>query len=79
MKEYIDMTQNEIFEIVKRGGNNLTRLNDEVANYLDTLELSDLARHYINTTPISDMTDAWGGYFKAEEIEEEVKRMEEME
>lgn len=76
MKEYTEMTQKEIFEIVKRGGNDLNRLNVEVAAYLDTLELSDRARQYIIGTPINNMADAWGGYFTAKEIEDEIKLLE---
>lgn len=69
MKKYAEMTKNEIDNIVKRGGDGKRKLNQEVANYLDELNLSDKARGIIADTDISSMVEVFGGLFTTEEIE----------
>ena len=69
MKKYTEMTRNEINNIIKIGGDDLKKLNQEVANYLDRLNLSDKARDIIADTDINSMAECFGGLFGAEEIE----------
>lgn len=73
MKNYTEMTRNEIFEIVKRGGDAKRKLNQEVADYLDGLKLSDRAEDIIHGTEISGMAENFGGLFTAEEVEEYIR------
>ena len=69
MKEYTEMTKNEIDSIVKCGGDDKRKLNQVVANYLDKLNLSDKARDIIADTDINSMAECFGGLFGAEEVE----------
>lgn len=69
MKSYTEMTKNEIDSIVKRGGDDKRKLNQEVANYLDGLSLSDKARSIIADTDINNMAECFGWLFTAEEVE----------
>lgn len=70
MKNYEEMTQKEIDEIVNRGGDDKLKLNQQVSDYLDKLELSDKAVTAIANTPINDIADMFGGLFTAEAVEE---------
>lgn len=70
MKEYTEYTRKEINEITKRGGDDLKKLNQMVADYLDSLNLSDKARAVISETDFNCMAICFGGMFTAEEVEE---------
>lgn len=73
MKKYYkscqELTQQEINEIVKKGGDALVKLNNEVAEYLDNLNLSEHARDVITSTDIAIMADCFGGLYTSEEVE----------
>ena len=73
MKEYTDYTRNEINEITKRGGDDLKKLNQMTADYLDSLDLSERAREIICDTDFNCMAICFGGMLTAEEIEEDIK------
>lgn len=66
------MTRKEVNKIVRQGGDALNKLNKEVAEYLDELDLSSDARSIIAGTDFNLLADCFGGY-SAEEIEEIVK------
>lgn len=66
------MTRKEIEKTVKKGGDALNKLNKEVADYLDELDLSSDARSIIAGTDFNLLSDCFGGY-SAEEIEEIIK------
>lgn len=68
MKEYTEYTRKEINEITKRGGEK--KLNQMVADYLDSLDLSERAREIICDTDFNCMAICYGGMFTAEEVEE---------
>lgn len=74
LKNYTEMDQNEINQIIHKGGSRLTKLNSMVADYLNTLNLSDRARYVISGTPINSMAEAFGGMRSEEEIEEYIAR-----
>lgn len=67
---YLEMSQNEIIEIVKRGGDKLIKLNREVAKHLDSLKLSQYAVDIISDTDINNIAEVFGGLFTAEEVED---------
>ena len=69
MKNYTEMTKNEIDIIVKRGGDDKRKLNQEVANHLDGLSLSDKAKDVIANTDINNMAECFGWLFTTEEVE----------
>ena len=69
MKKYTEMTRKEIADIVNRGGSDRVKLNEEVMDYLDTLDLSSKAREVITGTDISIMAEVFGGMMTAEEVE----------
>ena len=69
MKNYTEMTRDEVNNIVKRGGDDKRKLNQEVANHLDKLNLSDKARSVIADTDINSMAECFGWLFTAEEVE----------
>lgn len=66
----MEMSLMEIQEIVKRGGDALNQLNREVADYLDTLKLSEEAREAIAGTDISVMAELFGGLYSEKEVED---------
>lgn len=74
LKNYTEMDQNEINQIIRKGGSRLTKLNSMVADYLNTLNLSDRARYVISGTSINIMAEAFGGMRSEEEIEEYIER-----
>ena len=74
LKSYMEMDQNEINQIIHKGGSRLTKLNSMVADYLNTLNLSDRARYVISGTPINSMAEVFGGMRSEEEIEEYIAR-----
>lgn len=68
--EYLEMSRNEIRDIVNRGGDKKRKLDKVVADYLDTLDLSEVARDVIAQTGINDMAETFAGLFTVEEVEE---------
>lgn len=70
MKNYTEYTRKEINEIVKRGGDDLKKLNQMTADFLDTLELSEKAMEVVCDTDFNSFADAFGGMFTSEEVEE---------
>lgn len=74
LKSYTEMNQNEINQIIHKGGSRLTKLNSMVADYLNTLNLSDRARYVISGTSINNMAEVFGGMRSEEEIEEYIER-----
>ena len=73
MKKYTEMTRKEIKDIVNRGGSDRVKLNEEVMDYLDTLDLSSKARDVITGTDISIMAEVFGGLMTAQQVEDYVK------
>lgn len=74
MKKYTEMTRKEIADIVNRGGSDRLKLNEEVMDYLDTLDLSSKAREVITGTDISIMAEVFGGLMTAEEVENYIEK-----
>lgn len=68
--KYLEMTKKEIREIVNRGGDQKRKLDKAIADYLDSLDLSEVARDVISETGINDMAETFAGLFTASEIEE---------
>ena len=66
----MEMSLMEIQEIVKRGGDALRQLNKEVADYLDTLQLSEEVRDVIAGTDINSMAETFGGLYSEKEVED---------
>lgn len=73
MKKYTEMTRKEITDIVNRGGSDRVKLNEEVMDYLDTLDLSSKAREVITGTDISITAEVFGGLMTAQEVEDYVE------
>ena len=73
MKKYTEMTNEEILQIVNRGGDKLVKLNQQVGDYLNSLELSDRARKIIANTDERVIAECFGGLMSAEEVEEFIK------
>ena len=71
--EYLEMSRNEIMDIVNRGGDKKRKLDNVVADYLDTLDLSEVARDVIAQTGINDMAQTFAGLYTAEEVEAYIK------
>lgn len=68
MKKYKDMTREEIMKTVKKGGDDKEKLNQMVADHLDTLDLPDSALSVIRETPIDVMAEVFGGLMTSEEV-----------
>lgn len=62
------MTREQIEQIIKSGGDRLEKLNREVAQELDNMDLSDQARDMIASTDINCIAEMFGG-MDAQEIE----------
>ena len=73
MKKYTEMTRKEITDIVNRGGSDRVKLNEEVMDHLDTLDLSSKAREVITGTDISITAEVFGGLMTAQEVEDYVE------
>lgn len=69
MKKYTEMTRKEITDIVNRGVSDRVKLNEEVSDYLDSLNLSSRAMDVISGTDINVMAEVFGGMMTAEEVE----------
>lgn len=74
--KYTEMTSEEIRQIVDRGGDKLTKLNQQVVDYLDSLELSERAQDIIAQTDINVIAECFGGLMTAEEVEEYIREEE---
>lgn len=70
MKKYAQMNMNEISRIVNRGGADLVRLNNQVLDFLDHLDLSERA---IDSTEIRIIAEVFGGLMTADEVEKFVQ------
>lgn len=68
MKKYEEMSREEIDTIIHKGGDKKRHLEKMVADYLDTLSLSDVAESVICQT--DNLSEVFGGLFKIEDIEE---------
>ena len=55
--------------IINKGGDALRKLNDEVRDRLDNMELSEKAREIIASTDINIMAECFGELNTAEEVE----------
>lgn len=73
MKEYKQMTQKDINDIINKGGDNLRTLNKEVSKYLDGLKLSQKAINIIADTDLNNIAECFGGLMTAEEVEQYIK------
>ena len=71
--KYAEMTSEEIRQIINRGGSELAKLNQQVADFLDGLELSSRSREIISQTDINVMAECFGGLETAEEVEEYIR------
>ena len=69
MKKYAEMNSEEIRQIVNRGGDKLVKLNQQVGDYLDSLELSERARDIIANTDGNSIAECFGGLMSAQEVE----------
>lgn len=67
------MSRNEIRDIVNMGGDKKRRIDKVVADYLDTMDLSEFARYVIAKTGINDMAETFAGLYTAEEVEAYIK------
>ena len=68
MKSYTDMTMNDIHDIIKRGGDDLVKLNQMVSNHLDSLKLSEKALNVIADTGIESHAECFCGLLTAEDV-----------
>lgn len=73
MKDYKEMTHEEINAIIRKGGNDLKKLNQVIVDYLDGLDLSKEAFSIIANTDINSMAEAFGGLFTVEQVEDFIK------
>lgn len=73
MKKYEDIGVNEISRIVNKGGADLVTLNEQVAGFLDRLDLSERARDAVASTEIRIMAEEFGGLMTADEVEKFVQ------
>lgn len=73
MKKYTEMDNEEIRQIINKGGADLVKLNQQVGDYLDSLDLSDMAREIIANTDGRVIAECFGGLMSAEEVEEFIK------
>ena len=73
MKDYKEMTREEINAIIRKGGDELKKLNQAVADYLDSLDLSKEAYNIIADTDINNIAEVFGGLFAVEQIESFIK------
>ena len=71
--EYLEMSRNEIRDILKMGGDKKRKLDKVVADYLDGLDLSEVARDVIAHTGINDMAETFAGLYTSEEVEAYIK------
>ena len=73
MKDYKEMTREEINAIIRKGGDELKKLNQAVADYLDGLDLSKEALRIIADTDINNIAEVFSGLFTVEQIEGFIK------
>lgn len=70
MKNYTEMTRDEISKITNRGGDDKIKLDRIVSDYLHGLDLSDKAQNVIANTEISAMAEIFGGLFTEKDVED---------
>ena len=72
MKEYTEMTTNEIMEIVNRGGDEKRKLDIAVQEHIESMidQLSDKAREVFLNTDCNGLAEVFGGIFTADEFNE---------
>ena len=68
--EYLKMSQNEINEIIRKGGADLLELNKLVSEHLEGLKLSKYSKNIINNTDYNCIADVFNGLYTAEEVED---------
>ena len=73
MKEYKKMNQKELNDIINKGGDDLRKLNKEVSEYLESLELSQKAVNIIANTDLNNIAECFGGLMTAEEVEQYIQ------
>ena len=73
MKEYKQMTQKDINNIISKGGDDLRKLNKKVSEYLESLKLSQKAINIIADTDLNNIAECFGGLMTAEEVEQYIK------
>ena len=64
------MSQNEINEIIRKGGADLLELNKLVSEHLEGLKLSKYSKNIINNTDYNCIADVFNGLYTAEEVED---------
>lgn len=69
MKRYEEYTEREISNIVLYGGDRKVKLNKAIAEYLDMLPLSRMARNVIASTDYYSLADVFGGLHGTRQIE----------
>ena len=67
--KYTEMSREQICQIVNRGGDKLVKLNQQVGDFLDCLELSERARDIIANTDGNSIAECFGGLMSAQEVE----------
>lgn len=75
--KYTEMTMDEIFAIVNKGGDKKVELDRMVSDHLRGLTLSDKAKGIIADTGMDCMAETFGGLFTAEEVEKAIDEYEE--
>lgn len=68
------MNREEMNQIVKKGGTELTKLNEAVKKHLDSMNLSERARFIISGTEIRIMAEVFGGLDSEEEVEDYIRQ-----
>lgn len=71
--KYTEMSREQIRQIVDRGGDKLVKLNQQVGDYLDCLELSERARDIIENTDGNAIAECFGGLMSAQEVENYIR------
>ena len=71
--KYTEMSREQIRQIVDRGGDKLVKLNQQVGDYLDCLELSERARDIIANTDGNAIAECFGGLMSAQEVENYIR------
>lgn len=70
MKNYTEMTRDEISRIANRGGDDKVRLDRMISDFLHGLNLSDKAQNVISNTDINAMAESFGGLFTEKDVED---------
>ena len=75
MKNYLEMTMDEIRAIVNRGGDEKRNLNIAVQTHIENIfdELSDEARDIFLNTDCNGLAEVFGGLYTAKDINDYIK------